>query len=188
MWITEGFTDSSDVFVQALYRTTQPFDPEGVLGTINSVVMGFMGMQVKLVRLCMYVCMYIYTVCINVSIYCMCEWMLGIMYCKLTLFKGSADLPFFIQSNVILMQYTFLSNSANCPSRALVVCSVCALEKTLISSNLLTLHSTPCAQSGQVMAGSVRPARAVWWSHLMSTVRVVQGRLQPSTANYNYKM
>ncbi|XP_076025392.1 heparan-alpha-glucosaminide N-acetyltransferase [Genypterus blacodes] len=28
-----------------LYRTTQPFDPEGVLGTINSVVMGFMGMQ-----------------------------------------------------------------------------------------------------------------------------------------------
>ncbi|XP_031434869.1 heparan-alpha-glucosaminide N-acetyltransferase [Clupea harengus] len=30
---------------KALYRTTQPFDPEGVLGTINSVVMGFMGMQ-----------------------------------------------------------------------------------------------------------------------------------------------
>ncbi|XP_008299248.1 heparan-alpha-glucosaminide N-acetyltransferase [Stegastes partitus] len=28
-----------------LYQTTQPFDPEGVLGTINSVVMGFMGMQ-----------------------------------------------------------------------------------------------------------------------------------------------
>ncbi|KAJ8412810.1 hypothetical protein AAFF_G00117610 [Aldrovandia affinis] len=28
-----------------LYRTTQPFDPEGVLGTINSVVMGFAGMQ-----------------------------------------------------------------------------------------------------------------------------------------------
>ncbi|XP_029306054.1 heparan-alpha-glucosaminide N-acetyltransferase [Cottoperca gobio] len=28
-----------------LYRTTQPFDPEGVLGTINSVVMGFLGMQ-----------------------------------------------------------------------------------------------------------------------------------------------
>ncbi|KAF7669935.1 hypothetical protein LDENG_00115070 [Lucifuga dentata] len=28
-----------------MYRTTQPFDPEGVLGTINSVVMGFMGMQ-----------------------------------------------------------------------------------------------------------------------------------------------
>uniref|UniRef100_UPI0037E8D68B heparan-alpha-glucosaminide N-acetyltransferase n=1 Tax=Semicossyphus pulcher TaxID=241346 RepID=UPI0037E8D68B len=28
-----------------LYLTTQPFDPEGVLGTINSVVMGFLGMQ-----------------------------------------------------------------------------------------------------------------------------------------------
>ncbi|XP_068424672.1 heparan-alpha-glucosaminide N-acetyltransferase [Clinocottus analis] len=28
-----------------MYRTTQPFDPEGVLGTINSVVMGFLGMQ-----------------------------------------------------------------------------------------------------------------------------------------------
>ncbi|XP_066535965.1 heparan-alpha-glucosaminide N-acetyltransferase [Hoplias malabaricus] len=30
---------------KALYHTTQPFDPEGVLGTINSVVMGFFGMQ-----------------------------------------------------------------------------------------------------------------------------------------------
>ncbi|XP_029927000.1 heparan-alpha-glucosaminide N-acetyltransferase isoform X1 [Myripristis murdjan] len=28
-----------------MYQTTQPFDPEGVLGTINSIVMGFMGMQ-----------------------------------------------------------------------------------------------------------------------------------------------
>ncbi|XP_039638979.1 heparan-alpha-glucosaminide N-acetyltransferase isoform X2 [Perca fluviatilis] len=28
-----------------IYRTTQPFDPEGVLGTINSIVMGFLGMQ-----------------------------------------------------------------------------------------------------------------------------------------------
>ncbi|KAK5908162.1 hypothetical protein CgunFtcFv8_016243 [Champsocephalus gunnari] len=28
-----------------LYRSTQPFDPEGVLGTINSVVIGFLGMQ-----------------------------------------------------------------------------------------------------------------------------------------------
>ncbi|XP_060943801.1 heparan-alpha-glucosaminide N-acetyltransferase [Limanda limanda] len=28
-----------------LYQTTQPFDPEGVLGTINSIVMGFLGMQ-----------------------------------------------------------------------------------------------------------------------------------------------
>ncbi|KAM9809083.1 heparan-alpha-glucosaminide N-acetyltransferase isoform 1-T1 [Syngnathus typhle] len=28
-----------------LYRTTQPFDPEGILGTINSIVMGFLGMQ-----------------------------------------------------------------------------------------------------------------------------------------------
>uniref|UniRef100_A0A8C6SDR6 Isoaspartyl peptidase/L-asparaginase n=1 Tax=Neogobius melanostomus TaxID=47308 RepID=A0A8C6SDR6_9GOBI len=28
-----------------MYQTTQPFDPEGVLGTINSVLMGFLGMQ-----------------------------------------------------------------------------------------------------------------------------------------------
>ncbi|XP_067382880.1 heparan-alpha-glucosaminide N-acetyltransferase isoform X3 [Channa argus] len=28
-----------------MYHTTQPFDPEGLLGTINSVVMGFLGMQ-----------------------------------------------------------------------------------------------------------------------------------------------
>ncbi|XP_067092599.1 heparan-alpha-glucosaminide N-acetyltransferase [Osmerus mordax] len=28
-----------------MYRTTEPFDPEGVLGTINSVVLGFLGMQ-----------------------------------------------------------------------------------------------------------------------------------------------
>ncbi|XP_075339035.1 heparan-alpha-glucosaminide N-acetyltransferase [Odontesthes bonariensis] len=28
-----------------LYKTVQPFDPEGVLGTINSIVMGFLGMQ-----------------------------------------------------------------------------------------------------------------------------------------------
>ncbi|XP_068182833.1 heparan-alpha-glucosaminide N-acetyltransferase [Antennarius striatus] len=28
-----------------LYQTTQPFDPEGLLGTINSVVIGFLGMQ-----------------------------------------------------------------------------------------------------------------------------------------------
>uniref|UniRef100_A0A9J8C7H8 Si:dkey-192p21.6 n=1 Tax=Cyprinus carpio carpio TaxID=630221 RepID=A0A9J8C7H8_CYPCA len=30
---------------KVLYRTTEPFDPEGVLGTINSIVMGFFGMQ-----------------------------------------------------------------------------------------------------------------------------------------------
>ncbi|KAL7877881.1 hypothetical protein SRHO_G00045240 [Serrasalmus rhombeus] len=29
----------------AMYRTTEPFDPEGVLGTINSIVLGFIGMQ-----------------------------------------------------------------------------------------------------------------------------------------------
>lgn len=34
-------------FVQMLYLTTEPFDPEGILGTINSIVMGFLGMQVK---------------------------------------------------------------------------------------------------------------------------------------------
>ncbi|KAL6487083.1 hypothetical protein MHYP_G00037090 [Metynnis hypsauchen] len=30
---------------KAMYRTTVPFDPEGVLGTINSIVLGFIGMQ-----------------------------------------------------------------------------------------------------------------------------------------------
>lgn len=35
------------LFFQEMYRTTQPFDPEGVLGTINSIVMGFLGMQVR---------------------------------------------------------------------------------------------------------------------------------------------
>uniref|UniRef100_A0A3B4A3V5 Uncharacterized protein n=1 Tax=Periophthalmus magnuspinnatus TaxID=409849 RepID=A0A3B4A3V5_9GOBI len=30
-----------------MYQTTQPFDPEGILGTINSVLMGFLGMQVR---------------------------------------------------------------------------------------------------------------------------------------------
>ncbi|XP_067278614.1 heparan-alpha-glucosaminide N-acetyltransferase isoform X3 [Pseudorasbora parva] len=30
---------------KVLYQTTEPFDPEGVLGTINSIVMGFFGMQ-----------------------------------------------------------------------------------------------------------------------------------------------
>ncbi|KAG7279821.1 hypothetical protein CRUP_013731 [Coryphaenoides rupestris] len=35
-----------------MYRTTQPFDPEGILGTINSVVMGFMGMQAGKIIIC----------------------------------------------------------------------------------------------------------------------------------------
>lgn len=34
-------------FFQEMYRTTQPFDPEGVLSTINSIVIGFLGMQVR---------------------------------------------------------------------------------------------------------------------------------------------
>lgn len=33
-----------------MYHTTQPFDPEGVLGTINSIVMGFIGMQVSYIH------------------------------------------------------------------------------------------------------------------------------------------
>lgn len=37
----------SSCFLQEMYHTTQPFDPEGLLGTINSIVMGFMGMQVR---------------------------------------------------------------------------------------------------------------------------------------------
>lgn len=44
-----------DVFVwcfcarllQEMYLTVQPFDPEGILGTINCIVMGFLGMQVS---------------------------------------------------------------------------------------------------------------------------------------------
>uniref|UniRef100_A0A673B5T0 Si:dkey-192p21.6 n=1 Tax=Sphaeramia orbicularis TaxID=375764 RepID=A0A673B5T0_9TELE len=32
-----------------MYHTTEPFDPEGILGTINSIVMGFLGMQVGLI-------------------------------------------------------------------------------------------------------------------------------------------
>lgn len=35
------------LFFQELYHTTIPFDPEGILGTINSIVMGFLGMQVR---------------------------------------------------------------------------------------------------------------------------------------------
>lgn len=35
-----------------MYGTTQPFDPEGVLGTINSIVMGFLGMQVRWITVC----------------------------------------------------------------------------------------------------------------------------------------
>ncbi|TRY54884.1 hypothetical protein DNTS_010998 [Danionella cerebrum] len=31
---------------KVLYHTTEPFDPEGVLGTINSIVIGFFGMQI----------------------------------------------------------------------------------------------------------------------------------------------
>lgn len=38
---------SSYGLFQEMYHTTQPFDPEGVLGTINSIVMGFLGMQVR---------------------------------------------------------------------------------------------------------------------------------------------
>ncbi|XP_034994000.2 heparan-alpha-glucosaminide N-acetyltransferase-like isoform X3 [Zootoca vivipara] len=30
---------------QELYKTTQPFDPEGILGTINSILMAFFGLQ-----------------------------------------------------------------------------------------------------------------------------------------------
>lgn len=33
--------------LQEMYHTTVPFDPEGVLSAINSVVMGFTGMQVR---------------------------------------------------------------------------------------------------------------------------------------------
>ncbi|XP_029962551.1 heparan-alpha-glucosaminide N-acetyltransferase [Salarias fasciatus] len=35
-----------------MYQTTQPFDPEGLLGTINSVVMGFLGMQAGKIFIC----------------------------------------------------------------------------------------------------------------------------------------
>ncbi|KAM9804059.1 heparan-alpha-glucosaminide N-acetyltransferase [Neosynchiropus ocellatus] len=35
-----------------MYHTTQPFDPEGILGTINSIVMGYLGMQAGKIILC----------------------------------------------------------------------------------------------------------------------------------------
>ncbi|XP_063814810.1 heparan-alpha-glucosaminide N-acetyltransferase-like isoform X2 [Pseudophryne corroboree] len=35
-----------------LYKTTQPFDPEGILGTINSVVTAFFGLQAGKIILC----------------------------------------------------------------------------------------------------------------------------------------
>ncbi|XP_030012124.1 heparan-alpha-glucosaminide N-acetyltransferase [Sphaeramia orbicularis] len=35
-----------------MYHTTEPFDPEGILGTINSIVMGFLGMQAGKIIIC----------------------------------------------------------------------------------------------------------------------------------------
>lgn len=40
------------LFFQEMYQTTQPFYPEGVHGTINSIVMGFLGMQVRWNTVC----------------------------------------------------------------------------------------------------------------------------------------
>lgn len=34
------------IHFQVLYLTTTAFDPEGILGTINSIVMAFLGLQV----------------------------------------------------------------------------------------------------------------------------------------------
>lgn len=31
---------------KVIYQSTMPYDPEGILGTINSIVMAFLGLQV----------------------------------------------------------------------------------------------------------------------------------------------
>lgn len=33
---------------KVIYQSTMPYDPEGILGTINSIVMAFLGLQVPL--------------------------------------------------------------------------------------------------------------------------------------------
>lgn len=33
---------------KVLYQTTMPYDPEGILGTINTILMAFLGLQVPL--------------------------------------------------------------------------------------------------------------------------------------------
>lgn len=33
---------------KVLYQTTVPYDPEGILGTINTILMAFLGLQVPL--------------------------------------------------------------------------------------------------------------------------------------------
>lgn len=37
---------------KVLYQTTVPYDPEGILGTINTILMAFLGLQVPLFFLC----------------------------------------------------------------------------------------------------------------------------------------
>lgn len=34
--------------LKVIYQTTMPYDPEGILGTINSIFMAFLGLQVPL--------------------------------------------------------------------------------------------------------------------------------------------
>ncbi|KAI2657826.1 Heparan-alpha-glucosaminide N-acetyltransferase [Labeo rohita] len=43
--VVSHFLSACSKLPHVLYHTTEPFDPEGVLGTINSIVMGFLGMQ-----------------------------------------------------------------------------------------------------------------------------------------------
>lgn len=33
---------------KVIYQTTMPYDPEGILGTINTILMAFLGLQVPL--------------------------------------------------------------------------------------------------------------------------------------------
>lgn len=33
---------------KVIYQTTMPYDPEGILGTINTIFMAFLGLQVPL--------------------------------------------------------------------------------------------------------------------------------------------
>ncbi|XP_048361785.1 heparan-alpha-glucosaminide N-acetyltransferase-like [Sphaerodactylus townsendi] len=47
-WLSRIGVDVTDGQIPCgceLYKTTQPFDPEGILGTINSIVMAFFGLQ-----------------------------------------------------------------------------------------------------------------------------------------------
>lgn len=43
-----GVPHNSCFLSKVIYQSTMPYDPEGILGTINSIVMAFLGLQVPL--------------------------------------------------------------------------------------------------------------------------------------------